>query len=227
MKKINLPALLFAFLCSFTACQPELIAPDGVALTQTRRLTDDKAAACTDYYYYDGKERVELGNVLTDRILIGFQDGTSAGQRNQILGQYAFIDTIESRYPGGSADVTVVLLQPNLDCAAVERGLAALVQHPGIRYANPVFNDFQGLWDNGITNQLLLTLRPEYSRADLQQVAHRYEVEVVDELGDNTYVLSVDKRSRATTLQAANLIARSDKVLSCTPDFLFLPAAGI
>jgi hypothetical protein len=226
MKKLSLPALLFVFWCSFTACQPEWVAPERPAAAETQVRADARQAACTNYYYYDGKERADLGTVLTDRIVVGFQDGTSAAQKKVILSPYGWVDSVESSLYSGSADATVVLLRPNLSCSQVEQGLLDLVQHPAIRYANPVFNRFQQPWDNGLTNQLILTLQPEHSRADLEKVAQRYGVEVVEDLGANTYVLSVDKTSGATTLQAANLIARSDKVLACTPDFLLLPAGN-
>jgi hypothetical protein len=224
MKKSILPALLSAFLFSFASCQPESLAPASLATTETLVLADhEEAACCTGYFYFDGPNRVELGNVLPDRIVIGFREGLSAQQRSQVLSRYSFIDTVASSFHSGSADVTVLLLQPGLSCTQVERGLEALVTHPLVRYGNPVFNPNQEAWDYGITNQVIVTLRPDYSRDDLEQVAQKYAVEVVDDLGGDTYVLSVDKRSGVSTLEAVNLIARSNKVVSCSPDFLFLP----
>jgi hypothetical protein len=227
MKKSNLLLFFFACLFSIAGCKSELVEPALPADAEQLVFSEiQQATACTNHYYYDGPERVEIGQVLNDRIVVGFPDGTTAQQKNRILSQFSFIDSIESSYHSGSADVAVVLLQPSLSCTQVEKGLRSLGQHPGIRFANPVFNNFQGPWDNGITNQIIIAIRPEYSRADLEQVARRYQVQVVDDFGDNTYVLSVDKRSRVSTLQAMNLIAQHapDKVLSCSPDFLFLPA---
>jgi hypothetical protein len=226
MKKSILPALLPAFLFLFASCQSELAEPASLAATETLVLADQEVASCTGYFYFDGPNRVELGAVLPDRIVIGFRDGLSAQQRSQVLSQYSFVDTVASSFHSGSADVTVVLLQPGLSCTQVERGLEALVAHPSIRYGNPVFNPNQEAWDYGLTNQVIVTVRPEYSRADVEQVARKYAVEVVDDLGGDTFVLSVDKRSGASTLEAVNLIARSNKVVSCSPDFLFLPAGN-
>ncbi|WP_026462641.1 hypothetical protein [Adhaeribacter aquaticus] len=221
MKYINLPLILFSLIFVSFGCQKEYIEPKSLT-EQTVIDLPSRAenTPCKSYFYYYNQDKVQLGNVSTKRVIIGFQDGFTTEQKNQFISNHSFLQNIESENHTGSADATVILLKEGITCSQVQAGLDLLKQSKAVRYATPFFSNDGS--DRGITNQFIVNLKSTSTLADLENMAKRTNTKIVDQLSNLTYILSADKTSQGNALEMANFFHENNKIDSSEPDFFFI-----
>ena len=172
------------------------------------------------HYFYYQDQKVELGPVLTDMLIIGFAEGTDKATKDKILSEYDFLGNILDETNSGSADITVVSARGEITPGTMELKFNLLEQNPKILYATPFFSrseDKQGRL--GITNQFIVTLEEPVSKVLLEKLMKRTNTRLVEELGNNIYLLSADKNSAGNALDMANYFHESPGIKVGEPDF--------
>ena len=86
-------------------------------------------SGASHYYYYDN-QKVNLGTVLTDMLIIGFVDGTDKATKDKIIGEYDFLGNILDETNSGSADVTVISTRGEITPGTMEVKFSLLEQNP-------------------------------------------------------------------------------------------------
>jgi hypothetical protein len=203
-------------------CQPEYVAPSLVTgQTGVADARKKPGGECPEYFYFYEQTKVMLGKVNTSKIVLGFQDGVTTEQKAAFISKYPYLQGIQNEFNTGSADATIVLLTAGLTCAQVEAALSQLANQPEIRYATPFFQSPFEASLLGISNQFLVNLKPGYTLEDLEKLTKRTKTQIVEQLGEQTFILSADKYSTGNALQLANEFAQFYQVESSEPDFLY------
>lgn len=225
--KINKSPWILLILAFFTfSCQEELIEPEatessvGPSVFETDRQQPNDN--CTSDFYYYNKDKIMLGSVLTDKIIIGFPDGYTLKQKSNFVAKSKLLKSIDSEYNTGSADATIIILKAGLTCAEVENLLTQLEEEPEVRYASPFYTLVQGESIMGITNQFIVNLKTNTSLEYLQQLITKTNTKLIEQIGDFTYILSADKASDGNALEMANFFSEQPKIESSEPDFLYI-----
>jgi hypothetical protein len=178
------------------------------------------ATSGSSHYFYYQDEKVELGPILTDMIIIGFEDGTDKSTKEKIIGEYDFLGNILDEATSGSADVTIVSTRNNPTPGTLEVKFSVLEQNPKIKYASPFFTrDPTAGGRLGITNQFLVTLEDKIGMNLLEKLMKRTNTTLIEPLGPSTYILSADKNSAGNALDMANYFHESPGIKIGEPDF--------
>ena len=178
------------------------------------------ATSGASHYFYYQDEKVDLGPVLTDMIIIGFVDGTDKATKEKIISEYDFLGNVLDEHTSGSADVTIVSTRNNPTPGTLEVKFNLLEQNPKILYATPFFtkNPTSG-GRLGITNQFMVTLEDGVGQGLLDKLMKRTNTRLVEPLGPQTYILSADKNSAGNALDMANYFHESPGIKIGEPDF--------
>lgn len=172
------------------------------------------------HYFYYLDQKVALGPVLTDMLIIGFADGVDKEAKNKIMAEYDFLGNILDETNSGSADITVVSTRGEITPGTMELKFNLLEQNPKILYATPFFSQAKDkIGRLGITNQFLVTLEEPVSKILLEKLMKRTNTRLVEELGNNIYVLAADKNSAGNALDMANYFHESPGIKVGEPDF--------
>ncbi|KAA5540791.1 hypothetical protein [Adhaeribacter rhizoryzae] len=222
MKQVYCKYLVLVFFTLTVGCQPEYVEPAStVGTTNSEDLWKKPGKPCPEYFYFYGQSKIDLGTVNTSKIILGFQEGITAAQKARFVAQFPYLHRIQNEFNTGSADATVVQLKDGLSCAQVEAILFKLAKKREIRYATPFFQSPFEANLLGITNQFIVNLKPGYSAADMKKLTKRTKTQIVEQLGDYTFILSADKYAAGHALQMANKFARFYQVESSEPDFYY------
>ncbi len=178
------------------------------------------ATSGASHYFYYQDEKVDLGPVLTDLIIIGFTPGTDRAAKEKIISKYDFLGNVVDEHTSGSADVTVVSTRNNPTPGTLEVKFSVLEQDPDILYATPFFtkNPTSG-GRLGITNQFLVTLEDKIGQNLLEKLMKRTNTKLIEPLGPQTFILSADKNSAGNALDMANYFHESPGIKIGEPDF--------
>jgi hypothetical protein len=179
------------------------------------------ATSGASHYFYYQDQKTDLGPILTDMLIIGFEQGTSKTDKEKILAEHDFLDKIVSETNSGSADVTIVSTKGEITPGTLEVKFSVLEQDPKVLYAAPFFGPVAGSPGRvGITNQFIITLEELVGEALLDKLMKRTMTQKVDTLGPHTFVLSADKNSAGNALDMANYFHESPGVKIGEPDFM-------
>lgn len=178
------------------------------------------ATSGSAHYFYYQDEKVDLGPVLTDMIIIGFVEGTDKAEKEKIISQYDFLGNVLDEHTSGSADVTIVSTRNNPTPGTLEVKFSVLEQNPKVLYSTPFFtkNPTSG-GRLGITNQFLVTLEENIGMDTLEKLMQRTNTRLIEPLGNNIYILSADKNSAGNALDMANYFHESQGIKIGEPDF--------
>ncbi|HSI91202.1 MAG TPA: hypothetical protein VK927_08795 [Adhaeribacter sp.] len=180
------------------------------------------ATSGTSHYYYYENQKMNLGLIKTDMLIIGFVDGTDTATKEKILAEYDFLSRILDETTSGSADLTVVMVKPdaNLTPGTMEVKMNLLEQNPQIMYASPFFPpNVNSPGRLGISNQFLVTLESESDMKYLENLLKRTRTRLVEPLGPLTYIVAADKNSAGNALDMANYFHESQGIKNAEPDF--------
>lgn len=218
MKKSILPYLTcIIFLFIFSSCRQDGPAPIRNVKAGPKLLRAQAGGSFTDYTYIDNHQKRNLGNVYTKKVLVSFESGMSAAQEQAILAQYGFVKNATEQVATPSGLLHRVALTDGLNSNQVEQALQELAGDPHINYAAPYFVDGERLV--GVSNQVIVTLE-KGDMAELQKLAEAYNAEVQTALGDDVYLLKVDKSSQGNALDLANFLQGKKGIAQAEPDFV-------
>ena len=178
------------------------------------------ATSGASHYYYYQDQKVNLGTVLTDMLVIGFAEGMDKMAKEKIIGEYDFLGNILDEANSGSADVTVVSTRGEITPGTMEVKYSVLEQNPKILYATPFFApNTNSSGRLGITNQFIVTLEDLVGQTLLDKLMKRTNTKLVEALGPQTYIISADKNSAGNALDMANYFHESPGIKIGEPDF--------
>lgn len=178
------------------------------------------ATSGASHYFYYQDQKVELGPVLTDMLIIGFADGTDKATKDKIVSSFDFLGNILDETTSGSADVTVVSARNSLTPGTMEVKFTVLEQHPQIMFATPFFAQHPTSPGRmGITNQFIVTLEDLVGQTLLEKLMKRTNTRMVEPLGPQTFIISADKNSAGNALDMANYFHESPGIKIGEPDF--------
>ena len=110
-----------------------------------------------------------------------------------------------------------VALADGLNSSQVEQALQELAQDPNINYAAPYFLDGERLV--GVSNQVIVKMEKGQT-AELQKLAKQYNAEVHISIGENGYLVKVDKSSKGNALAFANYLQGKKGIAEAELDFV-------
>src|SRR5690606_31246849 len=126
------------------------------------------------HYFYYQDQKIDLGPVLTDMIILGFAEGLDKAAKDKILNEFDFLANILDETSSGSADVTVVSTRGEITPGTMELKFNLLEQHPKILYATPFFSKTEDKKGRlGITNQFIVTLEDPVGKTLLEKLMKR------------------------------------------------------
>jgi hypothetical protein len=207
------------------ACEKESVTPtkDEAAVVS---LNQEQASRtrCVTYSYKDKMQGiVNFGTARTDALIVGFNPDLTLAQRQQILAQYSAYLSLDNDAEVDSGILTIVNLKPGTTCTAVAAMLAHLETRPAVRFAAPVFEPYDPTvfkWQ-GLTNEVIVTMKNTTSRAALQLMCQQTNTSIVIELSPETFIVSTHKNSAGDALEISTLFNRSAKVYNAEPNLLF------
>jgi hypothetical protein len=218
MKKI----IYFAFAALlFPACEPENIEP---ALAGETSLPETaKQNTCSNY---PGWNEVPSNGYL----LVGFDPGITTAMKTQILRGFVPYDSLETDYLQESGPVSPIVLKPGTTCSEVNKMLANLKRRPQVKWAYPVFDDwdpnvipppgmYYTLW-HGLTNEFYVEIADPANYQDLLALVQATNTQIVTTYSDTGFLLSADKRATGNTFQVCDIFRQSSAVLYADPNLL-------
>ena len=213
----NLPLLIFVlFLVAFSSCKDDNASP----LRNVRFDPDllnklhQEGGACPTY----SLQSRNLGTVYTRQVLVAFTGKIPLAQQQQVLADYGFVTGMGAAVNSNSASLQPVQLQEGLSCSQVEQAIKELAADTRIAYVAPDFLQ-DGKQLVGISNEVLVTVAPNGLPA-LYQLAKAYNAQVLKPLGNNTYLVKVDKHAKGNALELANYLQGKPGITQAEPDFV-------
>ncbi|MBK0403163.1 hypothetical protein I5M27_09215 [Adhaeribacter sp. BT258] len=219
MKRLIYLAYLGLLALILISCQKETIAPDG-ALAATP-ADEARTNGCVSQFYLTKTGIVQLGNVRTDYVLIGFNSNVTLAQQQAMLSQYNIFEQLDGDFFSDSGIITIVKLNSTATCASVSSMINSLERKRQVNFAGPVFDDPNGIlaWI-GQTNEIMVTLKDASYYPQLQRLARMTRTTIVTNLWDETYLLSADKHSAGNALQMTSILNVSPFIALAEPNFL-------
>jgi len=219
MKRLIYITYLGLLVLILISCQKESVAPLGAA--PDIPADETRAGYCRNYSYLTKQGVFQLGNLRTENILVGFADNVTPTQQQTLLSQYNIFDQIDGDYYADSGIITIVNLKSSATCQTVESMLRSLENRRQVKFAGPTFNDPNGVlaWI-GQTNEIMVTLKSAAYYKQFKQLARITRTTIVDNLWDDTYLLSADKNSAGNTLQMSSVFNVAPYVYIAEPNFL-------
>ncbi|WP_299820679.1 hypothetical protein [uncultured Pontibacter sp.] len=219
MKIKFIPLLLYALpILAFISCRQE----DGSPIRNVRfdpnllnQAVDGSPCASYSYFYQD--EQANLGSVYTKQVLVAFADGSKYEDLKKATSKYGFVRGLGSPNNSNSATLYTLELANGLNCKQTEEAIRVLANDPMVIYAAPYFIKDNNLL--GISNEAIVTTR-NGNKAALEQLLQNYNAAVVASLGDDIYVVKVDKNSVGNALELANHLKGQEGIVHAEPDFI-------
>lgn len=218
--KINIiPLIIYSLsILALASCRQE----DGSPIRHVRfdpNLLNQAmdGSPCTSYSYFYQDVETSLGSMYTKQVLVAFADGSSYDEQRTIIERYGFVRNMGNQTSTNSAKLYTLDLRSGLNCKQAEQALRILQSDPMIAYAAPYFLKGSNLL--GISNETLVTLK-HGQRAALDDLLANYNANIVTSLGDDVYVVKVDKNSNGNALELANYLKGQAAVAHAEPDFI-------
>lgn len=175
-----------------------------------------KGSACTNYSYYYGEQLRSLGTAHTGKVIVAFEANLTHDQQQQAISNYGYVEGITGQVATETGMLHTLSLMAGLNCKQVEQAMKELAKDNSIAYVAPYFL----VGDNellGLSNELIVTTT---DALQLKRLAGTCRAIIVGELGNNTYLLAVDKNSKGNALETANYIKQQDGITHAEPDFI-------
>lgn len=184
--------------------------------------TKESYGACKTYQSISKAGDVtEYGAAYGQILLVGFRDGVSLREKQQIVRQSPLYKEIAGEMALDSGPITLVALKAKSNCAEVEALRAQLQRHPEVLFANPAFNtqDPEIAWI-GLPNEFLVSIEAG-TQPELEALAATTNTRIVFSLSEELHLLSADKNSQGDALAMSNLFNQQSFVVSAEPNFIF------
>ncbi|MEJ8802192.1 hypothetical protein [Pontibacter sp. H249] len=219
MKIKFIPLLLYTLtlLLIAASCRQEDGSPVRNVRFDPKLLNPVKGGACASYSYFYENGRADLGSVYTKQMIISFAEGSSYEEQKSIAAKYVFIKNMGNQTSTNSAMLYTVELVSGLNCKQTEQAINILANDPMVAYAAPYF--IQGKNLLGLSNEAMVTVRAG-GEATLQRMLQDYKANLVASLGNEVYVVRVDKNSNGNALELANHLKEQDGIAHAEPDFV-------
>ncbi|MCC9166327.1 S8 family serine peptidase [Pontibacter harenae] len=215
----------FILSVAFTSCQLDSARPirnvrfDGNLLNRLQ-IAPDSLCACNNYDF--GKSGKKLGMLNLNQILVEFDKNVSEEQRSEIVKDYNFLKGLSHSVQTNSATLHTLQLKEGFNCNQVEYILSVLEEDPAIQYSAPYFiagaNSLSK--EVGLSNELLVTLEEGFGQAALEEFLNTAKAEIVDALGNNTYLVKVNKGANKNALEMASFLSARKGIAHAEPDFV-------
>lgn len=194
--KIKCLAYLF-FAISFWACSPEkeetLPAPAPETASPAAALT------CKKWYTYDQLNQQTYHLRSDSTVFVGFNTRNGA-ETAAVLAAFEFLKPVDTAI-SNNLTMFFVRFKTAPSCPDFDTRLATILQHPGIAFANPVFNYER--WS--FATEFVVKLKNSTDLALLQQLAATHQCQVVEALDQDIYLLTVTKATGKDAQETANL----------------------
>mgnify|MGYP005751286301 FL=1 len=219
MKKSSIPLLTYLLtLLVFTSCRHD----DGSPIRNVRfdpNLLNQAqdGSPCASYSYAYADEMRNLGAVYTKQVLVAFADGLAYEEQLKAVEEYGFVDRLNGQTSSNSAMLHTLVLKDGLNCKQVEQALVELAKDGRLSYVSPYFMKGNELL--GLSNEAIVTVE-ENGKAAFESAVRSFGAEVVTALGENTYVVKVDKNANGNALAVANYLKEQAGVAHAEPDFI-------
>ncbi|MDX5482461.1 MAG: hypothetical protein LPK07_12335 [Hymenobacteraceae bacterium] len=158
-----------------------------------------------------------LGAVYTKQVLVAFADGLAYEEQLKAVEEYGFVDRLNGQTSSNSAMLHTLVLKDGLNCKQVEQALVELAKDGRLSYVSPYFMKGNELL--GLSNEAIVTVE-ENGKAAFESAVRSFGAEVVTALGENTYVVKVDKNANGNALAVANYLKEQAGVAHAEPDFI-------
>jgi hypothetical protein len=213
---LSVSLLVVTVSCSKTDIAPQ---PETQDLTVSNDL---RASSCPDYFYYQGNTPYNLGQMFTDKIIVGFKKGTNTNNKNMVIAGFPQLKNIIEVTQPGTTELTIVSLKPGISCKGLKNLLSALPSNPHVDFAGGYFNYeyFPGA-RIGIANTFVISLKANKTLAHLENLMKRTKTIVAMDLGFGMYVMQTTKQSPKSCLEITNKFYESGLCETAEPDFLF------
>ena len=217
MRKI-LPSIIIIFtLFASTACRQDNVSPIRNVRFDPKLLNPVmNGSACTNYSYYYGEQLRSLGTVHTGQVIVAFTANLTHEQQQQVISNYGFVEGVTGQVANETGMLHSLSLMAGLNCKQVEQAIKELLKDNSIAYVAPYFEA-----DNnellGLSNELMVTTT---DAVQLRRLAGACRATIVGELGNNTYLLAVDKNSKGNALETANFLKKQSGIAHAEPDFI-------
>lgn len=206
-------------LIAFSSCRENSASPVRNVRFDPNLLNKMQVAGntCTNYSYFHGGQSKNLGAVYTKQVLVAFENNVSATDQQLLIEKYGFVKSLGALTGSKSAVLQSLVLQDGLSCKQVEQALVTLAADAQITYAVPYFLAGKRLL--GISNEAIVTLE-QNGLDELKKLAKDYKAEVLPTLGNNIYLVKVNKQSKGNALELANFLQDQPGIVQAEPDFI-------
>lgn len=205
-------------LFGFSSCRQENGSPvrnvrfDPNLLNQMK----DGSSCASHSYFYEDKE-VNLGAVFTKQVLVAFAAGSTYEEQKTAMEKYGFVKGVGYPATFSSGTLFNLSLIDGLSCSQTEQALKVLSKDRLVTYAAPYFVQQSNLL--GVSNETIVTVQ-EGKKATLDDLLQAYGASVVTSLGENIYVVEVDKSSKGNALELANYLKLQEGIAHAEPNFV-------
>ncbi len=172
---------------------------------------------CTSYSYLYNDQESNLGTVFTKQLVIAFAAGSTLEDRKKATEKYGFVKGIGNYTTTNSAELYSLELTDGLNCKQAELALSIIQKNPLVDYVAPYFIKDNNLL--GVSNEAIVTVN-KGGKVSFDKLVSDYGANVVSALGDDVYIVSVDKNSKGNALALANYLVEQESITNAEPDFL-------
>jgi hypothetical protein len=172
---------------------------------------------CTSYSYNYQDKETSLGTVFTKQVVVSFTEGSTQAEQKKAAEKYGFVKRIGDHTASNSALLYTLELSDGLNCKQAELAIKIIEKDPAVAYIAPYFIKDNNLL--GISNEAIVTVS-EGGRAALDKLLLDYKASIVSALGNDVYIVKVDKNSNGNALALANHLEEQQGITHAEPDFL-------
>jgi len=205
-------------LLAFSACRQNDGSPIRNVRFDPNLLNQVRAgSSCATYTYTDGAVQQSLGPVYTKQVLVAFARNLSYQDQQRAVEEYGFLQGLQGQAGGASTILYTLTFVDGLNCQQVEQALVELAKDERFVYVAPYF--LQGNTLLGLSNEVVVKLAANKKDA-LTPVLEAYGAVLVSALGDNSYLVKVDKNARGNALELANHLQGQRGIVAAVPKLL-------
>ncbi|GGK71256.1 hypothetical protein GCM10011405_19260 [Rufibacter glacialis] len=203
------------------SCEKEEVEP---LLTGTT-ASDARAISCLNYSYFNKQSgMVDFGKARGEVVLVGFVEGLTMQEKQQLLGRFPHFQGIEGEVAMDSGVITVVRLSTGTNCSDVEKLLVKLVKEPSISFAHPFFEENPADPEapmTGLSNEFMVSIEGSGTLQELEQFIAETNTKIVFSFSDEIHVLSADKNSAGSILDICTKFNQQAFVTSAEPNLVY------
>jgi hypothetical protein len=217
MRKILSLIIIIFTLFASASCRQDNVSPIRNVRFDPKLLNPIMGGStCTNYNYYYGNQPRSLGTAYIGKVIVVFTPNLTHNQQQQVISNYGFVEGITGQVANESGMLHTLSLMAGLNCKQVEQAMKELAKDNSITYVAPYFlvNDSELI---GLSNELMVTTN---NVLQLKRLASACKATLVNDLGNNTYLLSVDKNSKGNALETANYLKKQNGIEHAEPDFI-------